>query len=130
MRPEFAELAVCRFEAGGYDIRRTTNFSDQNALVAAEVAKVRIMAPRGGGSRQEELKKIVETDAIVGEDYVDWDLDGTRKAREVEAGGLHGKMSDLKEKCCSVSVEEPADMLTVVALAEQDALFFVKNVSV
>lgn len=39
-------------------------------------------------------------------------------------------MRALEEKCRSVSVEEPTDMLAVVALAERDARCFVKEMGV
>lgn len=38
---------------------------------------------------------------------------------EVEASGLQGIMEALQEKCRSPSEEVPADMLAVIALAEQ-----------
>lgn len=44
---------------------------------------------------------------------------GIMTAENVKTSELRVKMRALQEKCCTTSVELPADMMAVVALAEQ-----------
>lgn len=91
MRSDFAEFAVHRFEAGGFDIYRITNIFNQRALVAAEVVEVEIVALSDGGSIQKEPKEIVNPDEIVEDDYDDWYHEVIMTVKKVKSSGLRGK---------------------------------------
>lgn len=120
---------VHSFETANSNIHRTTNTSNQCALVAAKVAKVEVVVLSAGGPIHLKPNDIVEPDEIVEDNYDDWNLKGILTAGEDKTRESEAKMRALEKKFCSVSVEYPTDMLAVVALAEQDArLFFFKDV--
>lgn len=70
-RSNFAELAMRRFEARGFDRQIFTNTSDQRALVAAEVTKAEIVVPSGGGAIQKKHKEIFKPNENAEDDYDD-----------------------------------------------------------
>lgn len=119
MRLNFAELALRRVEHGGFDIHRIPSILDQRAFVMAEIAEVEEAAPGGGGLIQEEPGEIADSDMTGEVDDKDWDLEGIMTAEKVESSELQGKMRDLQEKYCSACLENSADMVAVVALAER-----------
>lgn len=92
MRLDFAELAARHFKSGGFDIHGILSIFNQGTVTTVRIAEVEEVAPSGGASVHEELGKIVEPDVVVEDDDEDWDLEGTNKAVEVEACGLHGTM--------------------------------------
>lgn len=107
------------FKEGSFDIQGISSIANQRIFVAAEGAIVKAAAPSDGGSVQVKRGRIVEPDLDVADVGKDWDLEGIITAKEVETSKLRGNMRAFQGMCRAKSAEVSADMLAVVALAEQ-----------
>lgn len=105
--------------SGSFDIHGIFSNTDQGAIVTADIAEVRNVAPSGGSLIQEEPGDYIESDVSVEDDEKDWFLVGITMPEEVEACRLGDKIRALQKKVCFASGEVPADILIVVALGEQ-----------
>lgn len=119
MQSDFAELAVCRLKAGSANIHGIQSITNQHAFVTAKIAKLKEAAPSHNGSIHKEPGEIVEPDDLVKDKDKHSDLEGLMARAKVEASRLEGKLCPRQEKCHSEHLVVLANMLAIIALAEQ-----------
>lgn len=121
MQLYFVEFAVRRLKDRSAKMHGILIIADRREFATAVVAEFKKVARSNGGlvHVHEKLGEIFKPDVIVQNDDEDWDLVSIMTAEEVEASRLQGKTRALQNKCRSTSVEVPAEILAVLARAEQ-----------